>query len=484
MTRVLLEAGARVAQSTTLGVQPLHMAAQEGHVEVASLLLRHGAPCAATDRAGWSALHYAANHRWATWRGPIDGQLAVIELLARAGADVDAGDGEGYTCAHSAAQSGKTEIVRLLRALGARPDATTVRGVMPIHVAAEGGRAEVVDELLDWCPDLLEAEDLRGHRPLHHASYHGRADVVEVLLRRGAEVSPRRRRGGSGRGEESGERRTTPLHLAARSASLAAVTALLAGGADPAARDADGWTPRALAAECARRAQRRDVASGGADGEQRAPSDRERFAAVDAALELAERGAPLVWRRESHAKLARASPRFAAETRLLLDALWKHSPVCTRLRGLPATIIADEVVGAMARTAWPREMDRACWGRVERVRKAAEARHAKANREKGRDFFGDAKTTLGWYGAAGETPRGSEQRHLEGRRRSLDEAREGLGSERRAAVAKAAEEMEEEEVQSPAPAAVAADVLANAQYQMEIAAMVQQQFQFVQSMAA
>ena len=106
---------------------------------------------------------------------------------------------------------------------------------MPIHVAAEGGRAEVVDELLDWCPDLLEAEDLRGHRPLHHASYHGRADVVEVLLRRGAEVSPRRRRGGFGRGEERGERRTTPLHLAARSASLAAVTALLAGGADPAA---------------------------------------------------------------------------------------------------------------------------------------------------------------------------------------------------------------------------------------------------------
>ena len=90
---------------------------------------------------------------------------------------------------------------------------------------------------------------------------------------------------------------------------------------------------------------------------------------------------------------------------------------------------------------------------------AAEARHAKANREKGRDFFGDAKTTLGWYGAAGETPRGSEQRHLEGRRRSLDEAREGLGSERRAAVAKAAEEEEEEEVQSPAPAAVAAQLL-------------------------
>ena len=37
VTRVLLEAGALVAQATTLGVQPLHMAAQEGQVRLAAL---------------------------------------------------------------------------------------------------------------------------------------------------------------------------------------------------------------------------------------------------------------------------------------------------------------------------------------------------------------------------------------------------------------------------------------------------------------
>ena len=81
VTKALLEAGAAVAQSTTLGVQPLHMAAQEGQVGVARLLLEHGAPAGATDRAGWSAFHYAANHRWATWRGDVSGQLEVLELL-------------------------------------------------------------------------------------------------------------------------------------------------------------------------------------------------------------------------------------------------------------------------------------------------------------------------------------------------------------------------------------------------------------------
>ena len=80
------------------------MAAQEGQVDVARLLVAHGAPCDATDRAGWSAFHYAANHRWATWERGIEGQLAVLRLLKECGARVDAEDGEGYTAVHSAAQ--------------------------------------------------------------------------------------------------------------------------------------------------------------------------------------------------------------------------------------------------------------------------------------------------------------------------------------------------------------------------------------------
>ena len=355
VTRVLLEAGAKVAQSTTLGVQPLHMAAQEGHVDVARLLVAHGAPCGATDRAGWSAFHYAANHRWATWRGPIDGQLAVLQLLAERGADVDAADGEGYTCAHSAAQSGKAEIIRLLRRLGARPDATTVRGVMPIHVAAEGGRAEVVDELLRWRPDLAETPDFRGHRPMHHAAYHGHADVVEVLLRHGARACPG---GGTEReraeeGSETGRRGdTTPLHLAARSNALDAVMVLLAGGADPRAVDASGWTPRALAEECASRGR----------------SDRAAHAAVDAALRVAEGGAPLRWNRRAHASYPR-------EFRVEMHDVVRAMAAATRpVRGLAADTIVDEVIRERARSAWPEEVRPETWAAVDRIVDREEAR--------------------------------------------------------------------------------------------------------------
>jgi len=377
-----------VAKATTLGVQPLHMAAQEGQVETARLLLQHGAPVGAVDRAGWSAFHYAANHRWATWRGDAAGQAAVLELLHAYGADVDCGDGEGYTCVHSAAQSGKVEMLRTLRRLGAAPNARTVRGVAPVHVAAEGGRAEAVEELLDWCPETVECEDFRGHRPLHHAAYHGHADVVEVLLRRGAEACPGPATRVSSDDDDDDDdddairrrdrRRVTPLHLAARSGSLDAVVVLLAGGADPTRVDARGWTPRRLAAECAARelGAARDGGSGTAD-EALAALARAR-AAVDAVLERAEAGTPLLWSRAVH---RRYPAQFQADAREVLRASW----VATRgFRGLAADLVHDEVLRAGATNVWPREISPRTWSAVRRVRGAVEARWRDLEARKGR----------------------------------------------------------------------------------------------------
>ena len=387
------------------------MAAQEGQKETARLLLLHGAPAGATDRAGWSAFHYAANHRWATWSGGVDGQLAVLRMLVEHGADVDASDGEGYTCVHSAAQSGKAEVLRVLRRLGAKPDAVTVRGVAPVHVAAEGGRAAVMAELLDWCPAAAECEDVRGHRPMHHAAYHGHADVVEMLLRRGADACPRgdrdvsRKRGFAGdRIADGGSRldalaggragvgcATTPLHLAARSGSLDAVVVLLAGGADPTRVDARGWTPRRLAAECAMREAKTRGSGSAANEETNAanvrssPSDLRTIrqsianrAAVDAVLERAEAGTPLLWSRATH----RLFPeRFRQDARDVLRAAWGAT---RRVRGLAADLVHDEVLRASARDLWPKDISPAAWRAVERVRAAVEARWRDVEAQSGR----------------------------------------------------------------------------------------------------
>jgi hypothetical protein len=134
-------AGARVGDATSLGVNGLHMAAQEGNAGVADVLIRGGAPPDTRDAAGWSALHYAANHRWASWRGAsVAGQVATVELLAAARAHGGAADDEGATSMHAAAHAGRPELCAALRAAGApaaTPAGTYVRRARtPTHTHA------------------------------------------------------------------------------------------------------------------------------------------------------------------------------------------------------------------------------------------------------------------------------------------------------------------------------------------------------------
>lgn len=61
------------------GLAPLHLAASEGHKEVARLLIRRGAEVNIRDNSKEAPIHFAAKH----------GRLAVCELLLAKGADVN-----------------------------------------------------------------------------------------------------------------------------------------------------------------------------------------------------------------------------------------------------------------------------------------------------------------------------------------------------------------------------------------------------------
>jgi ankyrin repeat protein len=116
----------------------LHLAAMEGNMECARLLLESGADIEAKNRRGRSALQLAAEL----------GQSAMVDFLAEMGADLEAKDCYGLTALHLAARHSHTAIVQVLVQRGADPRAKNSGGAMPACFARFGREREAVRLLL------------------------------------------------------------------------------------------------------------------------------------------------------------------------------------------------------------------------------------------------------------------------------------------------------------------------------------------------
>lgn len=147
-----------------------------------------------TDWPHYRALHAAVEEL------EHGGALSVIVLLLLAGARVDERDGRGdATPLLMAISRGAAQAARLFLAAGADPNVVGAEGDCPLRWATEHGDLGLVEELL-----LCDAS-----RTIDHAG--GAAGL-------------------------------TALGLAAKQLNAALVKLLLAGGADPGARDADRLT--------------------------------------------------------------------------------------------------------------------------------------------------------------------------------------------------------------------------------------------------
>jgi ankyrin repeat protein len=117
---------------------PLHIAAAEGRVDVAELLVKHGADVNARNNNNSTPLHLAAN-------------AGVAELLIRHGAEVNVRDKDGFTPLHWAADKGHLDVARLLLEMGADPNIIDKENKTPLDIAREKGHenvARVIEELV------------------------------------------------------------------------------------------------------------------------------------------------------------------------------------------------------------------------------------------------------------------------------------------------------------------------------------------------
>ena len=183
------------------------------------------------------------------------GDLGAVEALVAAGADPNAGI-DGYPALQLAVRDGTVEIVQALLAAGADVNAfgEWVPGCCQdldtaLHQAVRywdvcvdrdfghcSERTEVIQVLLAAGADVDARKKLGGWTPLHAAANEGTwSEVFEMLLMllyAGADPNARTEHG------------RTPLHLAVKNISSAAVVATLVdAGAEVAARDEFGQTP-------------------------------------------------------------------------------------------------------------------------------------------------------------------------------------------------------------------------------------------------
>lgn len=266
LIRLLLEKGADPNSAKNGGETPLMTAARTGKVGAVRALIASGAKVDARERQGQTALMWAA----------AEGHAEVVQALLDAKADFRTPLASGFTPFFFAVRSGRIETVqRLLRAgcdvnAAMRPTSRPPKGPRPgtaaLILAVENGHFDLAEVLLKAGANPNDQRS--GYTPLHALTWvrkPNRGDgpdgdpppigsgkqtslqFVTTLLRHGADINARLKKGRSGRGRLS-LKGATPFLMAAKTADLPLLKQFVKLGADPRQTNADQCTPLLAAA--------------------------------------------------------------------------------------------------------------------------------------------------------------------------------------------------------------------------------------------
>ncbi|XP_063715203.1 ankyrin-3-like isoform X5 [Symsagittifera roscoffensis] len=131
--------GVHVEVCNSSGLNALHLAAKEGHLHIAQLLMDAGIDIHAMTKKGNTALHIAA----------LSGHLPLVKLLVSRGANVNSVTPErGFTPLYMAAQENHLAVVKYLVDQGADVNLLTDDGFSPLAVAVQQRHADIVSFLL------------------------------------------------------------------------------------------------------------------------------------------------------------------------------------------------------------------------------------------------------------------------------------------------------------------------------------------------
>ncbi|RZF44778.1 hypothetical protein LSTR_LSTR000730 [Laodelphax striatellus] len=125
------------------GYTPLHRACYNNHVEIASLLLKHGADLSAKTIDDWQPLHSAC--KW--------NSVQCAELLVSKGADVNAVTKGGITPLHLAASNSYASEIMELLLMNTETDVNVKNDSddLPVDVARRTGKYDFLFDIAEPC---------------------------------------------------------------------------------------------------------------------------------------------------------------------------------------------------------------------------------------------------------------------------------------------------------------------------------------------
>lgn len=200
---------------------PLQMAALHAAPELVSLLLQHGAEVDAKSDAGSTALELAL----------VMNRPDIVKLLVKAGANANHPAPGGMRLIYLPISRLDRPMYDLLRAARAEVSGQSPDGVSALHVLLQyHGLVNEPDKYLPWVQLLLkDGADPNGDemfRPVNAAAEAGSLPMIQMLQEKGADFTP--------------DNADAPLPLALEDGfnlnSIPVLKALIAAGADPAAR--------------------------------------------------------------------------------------------------------------------------------------------------------------------------------------------------------------------------------------------------------
>ncbi|UBF27121.1 ankyrin repeat domain-containing protein [Kovacikia minuta CCNUW1] len=249
--QLLVDAGVNLDTRHFQGQTALMLAAEQGYLDIANILLAKGAaPNVVEDPAKGTvpdlfkdmaaAIAEQSDRKTALIYAADKGHTEIVAALLAAGANVAIADKKGRTALEIAVQQGHADIVQLLQSAGAEaPEGATQFSTAALLGAAKQGNVAALRSALQAGinPDASEVQERRNPRhktALMFAAERGHIEAVRVLLEAGASVNLSDRPG-----KKLGK---TPLMVAAESDHAEVMRLLLESGATVDAQDKRGET--------------------------------------------------------------------------------------------------------------------------------------------------------------------------------------------------------------------------------------------------